>query len=90
MDRLRRVIADVESVAASFLGDGIASPARALALERKLLRAASRARTAAATPLAAAFAAAPQWARSGRATSPIPPVSSTSMAIVLKRLVGRA
>ena len=88
MDRLRRVIADVESVAVNPL-EGIASPARDLALERKLLRAASRARTAAATPLAAAYCTSPQWARSERATSPIPPASSTSMKIVLKRLVGR-
>jgi hypothetical protein len=90
MDRLRRVIADVESIATSFLEDVIASPARDLALERKLLRAASRARTAAATPLAAAYGTTPQWARSERATSPIPPARSTSMTIVLKRFVGRA
>ena len=89
MDRLRRVIADVESIAVNTLGEGIASAARDHALERKLLRAASRPRTAAATTLATVFAQAPQWDRSERATSPIPPASSTSMKIVLKRLVGR-
>lgn len=89
MDRLRRVIADVESVAASPFSEGIASPARDLALERKLLRAASRSRTVAAMPRGAAFGSSPQWARSERATSPMPPASSASMKIVLKRLVGR-
>lgn len=89
MDRLRRVIADVESIAVNALGEDIASAARDLALERKLLRAASRPRTAAARPLATVFGQAPQWVRSERATSPIPPASSASMKIVLKRLVGR-
>ena len=87
MDRLRRVIADVESVVVHPGDAGITRAARDLALERRLMRAASRPRTAAAAPLALAFA--PQWARSERATRPMPPASSTSITIVLKRLVGR-
>lgn len=89
MTRLRRVIADVESVATHPGALGQAPAARDLALQRKLMRAASRPRTAAAAPLALAFGSLPQWARSDRATSPIPPASSTSITIVLKRLVGR-
>lgn len=89
MTRLRRVIADVESVAAHPETFGNGRAARDLALERKLMRAASRPRTAAAAPLALAFGAIPQWARNERATSPMPPARSTSITIVLKRLVGR-
>lgn len=84
MTRLRRVIAEVESTAAHA---GVA--ARDLALERRLMRAAARPRTAVAAPLAIAFGFVPQWARSERATSPMPPARSTSITMVLKRLVGR-
>ena len=89
MTRLRRVIADVESVATHPGALGLGPAARDLALQRKLMRAASRPRTAAAAPLALAFGFVPQWARSDRATRPSPPASSTSITIVLKRLVGR-
>lgn len=87
MTRLRRVIADVESVATHPGTYGHA--ARDLALQRKLMRAASRPRTTAAAPLALAFGFVPQWARSDRATSPSPPASRASITTVLKRLVGR-
>ena len=89
MTRLRKVIAEVESAATQAGLHGPGRAARDLALERKLMRAASRPRTAAAAPLAAAFGVVPQWARSDRATSPMPPASSASITIVLKRLVGR-
>ncbi len=89
MNRLRRVIADVESIVTSQLDSETSHAARDLALERKLLRAATRQRSNTATPLAKMFGAIPQLVRSESSTRSMRPMSRTSTAVVLKSLVGR-
>jgi len=86
MNRLRRVIADVESIVTSQADGETSHAARDLALERKIVRAARKQRSNSATLLATMFGVAPQLVRSERSMRPM---SRTTTAVVLKSLVGR-